>query len=260
MKDSPENKDSILHILNLDNVNDDDHEFIPILTNEEERKINAEEIPAEIPILPLKNTVLFPGVVIPITVGRDKSIKLIKDAYSSNKTIGVIAQKSDVIEDPSIDDIHKVGTIALIIKTIKMPDGSLTAIIQGKRRFEITELTQKEPYLKATVNAFEEIIPEKGDEEFEAFVSSLKDVAFQIIKLSPNIPSETAIALKNIESNNFLINFISSNMSALVAEKQKILEMPDLKKRAALLLVTLNIRLHSGSSVRAFLLLFRKPL
>jgi len=240
MKDSPENKDSILHILNLDNVNDDDHEFIPILTNEEERKINAEEIPAEIPILPLKNTVLFPGVVIPITVGRDKSIKLIKDAYSSNKTIGVIAQKSDVIEDPSIDDIHKVGTIALIIKTIKMPDGSLTAIIQGKRRFEITELTQKEPYLKATVNAFEEIIPEKGDEEFEAFVSSLKDVAFQIIKLSPNIPSETAIALKNIESNNFLINFISSNMSALVAEKQKILEMPDLKKRAALLLVTLN--------------------
>jgi ATP-dependent Lon protease len=240
MKDSPEKKDTLLHILNLDNLNDDDHEFIPILTNEEEKKLNEEEIPAEIPILPLKNTVLFPGVVIPITVGRDKSIKLIKDAYSGNKTIGVIAQKSDSIEDPSFEDIHNIGTIAYLLKTIKMPDGSTTAIIQGKRRFEITELTQKEPYLKAKVTAFEEIVPEKGDEEFEAFVSSLKDVAFQIIKLSPNIPSETAIALKNIESSNFLINFISSNMSAMVADKQKILEMPDLKKRAALLLITLN--------------------
>ncbi len=240
MKDSHEKKDTLLHILNLDNLNDDEHEFIPILTNEEEKKLNEEEIPSEIPILPLKNTVLFPGVVIPITVGRDKSIKLIKDAYQGNKTIGVIAQKSDSIEDPSVEDIHNIGTIAYILKTIKMPDGSTTAIIQGKRRFEITELTQKEPYLKAKVSAFEEILPEKGDEEFEAFVSSLKDVAFQIIKLSPNIPSETAIALKNIESSNFLINFISSNMSAQVADKQKILEMPDLKKRAALLLITLN--------------------
>ena len=240
MNDSPEKKDSLLHILNLDNLNDDEHEFIPILTNEEEKKLNAEEVPAEIPILPLKNTVLFPGVVIPITVGRDKSIKLIKDAYSGNKTIGVIAQKSDSVEDPSFEDIHNIGTIAFILKTIKMPDGSITAIIQGKRRFEVTELTQKEPYLKAKVSAFEEILPEKGDEEFDAFVSSLKDVAFQIIKLSPNIPSETAIALKNIESSNFLINFISSNMSAQVADKQKILEMPDLKKRAALLLITLN--------------------
>jgi len=240
MKDFPEKKDSILHILNLDNLNDDEHEFIPILTNEEEKKLNAEEIPEEIPILPLRNTVLFPGVVIPITVGRDKSIKLIKDAYQKDKTIGVVAQKNDSTEDPSFEDIHNIGTIAYILKTIKMPDGSTTAIIQGKRRFEITELTQKEPYLKAKVTAFEEIIPEKGDEEFEAFVSSLKDVAFQIIKLSPNIPSETAIALKNIESSNFLINFISSNMSAQVADKQKILEMPDLKKRASLLLITLN--------------------
>jgi ATP-dependent Lon protease len=241
MKDSPDKKDSVLHILNLDNLNDDDdHAFIPILTNEEEKKLNAEEIPAEIPILPLKNTVLFPGVVIPITVGRDKSIKLIKEAYAGNKTIGVIAQKSDSTEDPTFEDIHNIGTIAYLLKTIKMPDGSTTAIIQGKRRFEIAELTQKEPYLKAKVTAFEEIFPEKGDEEFEAFVSSLKDVAFQIIRLSPNIPSETAIALKNIESSNFLINFISSNMSAQVADKQKILEMPDLKKRAALLLITLN--------------------
>jgi len=240
MKDSPEKKDSVLHILNLENLKDDEHEFIPILTNEEEKKLNEEAIPAEIPILPLRNTVLFPGVVIPITVGRDKSIKLIKDAYQSDKTIGVVAQKNDSTEDPSFEDIHNIGTIAYILKTIKMPDGSTTAIIQGKRRFEIAELTQKEPYLKAKVTAFEEIHPEKGDEEFEAFVSSLKDVAFQIIKLSPNIPSETAIALKNIESSNFLINFISSNMSAQVADKQKILEMPDLKKRAALLLVTLN--------------------
>lgn len=244
MNDSPDKKDSLLHILNLENLNDDEHEFIPILTNEEEKKLSTEEIPAEIPILPLKNTVLFPGVVIPITVGRDKSIKLIKDAYAGDKTIGVIAQKSDSVEDPSFEDIHSIGTIAFILKIIKMPDGSITAIIQGKRRFEITELTQKEPYLKAKVSASEEILPEKGDEEFEALVSSLKDIAFQIIKLSPNIPSETAIALKNIESSNFLINFISSNMSAQVADKQKILEVPDLKKRAALLLATLNKELQ----------------
>ena len=143
MNDAPEKKDSLLHILNLDNLNDDEHEFIPILTNEEEKKLNAEEIPAEIPILPLKNTVLFPGVVIPITVGRDKSIKLIKDAYSGNKTIGVIAQKSDAIEDPNFEDIHNIGTIAFIIRTIKMPDGSITAIIQGKRRFEVTGSPKK---------------------------------------------------------------------------------------------------------------------
>jgi len=241
MKDFSEKE--ALQIMRLDNMNDD-AEFIPLLTNEEEKKINAEKIPDEIPILPLRNTVLFPGVVIPITVGRDKSIKLIKDAYQGNKTIGVVAQKNDSIDDPHINDIHWNGTIAFILKTLKMPDGSTTAIIQGKRRFEITELTQHDPYLKAKVKPVEDITPASDDKEFEAMISSLKDIALQIIKQSPHIPSETSFAIRNIESSNFLINFISSNMNAVVAEKQRILEEPDMKKRTALLLAHLNKELQ----------------
>lgn len=232
-----------LDILRFDNISDDS-EFIPLLTNEEEQRINAEKIPDEIPILPLRNTVLFPGVVIPITVGRDKSIRLIKDAYSGNKTIGVVAQKNDAIEDPSVNDINTVGTIAYILKTLKMPDGSTTAIIQGKKRFEITEVTQQEPYLKAKVKAKDDVQPAEGDKEFEAMVSSLKDLALQIIKQSPHIPAETNFAIRNIESSNFLINFISSNMNATVAEKQRILEEPDLKKRTTTLLSHLNKELQ----------------
>jgi len=242
MKDFSE-KTGLDQIFRLDDINDDS-EFIPLLTNEEEKKINAEKIPDEIPILPLRNTVLFPGVVIPITVGREKSIRLIKDAYSGNKTIGVVAQKNDSIEDPGINDINFIGTIAYILKTLKMPDGSTTAIIQGKKRFEITDLTQHDPYLKAKVRAFEDIIPAPDDKEFEAMVSSLKDLSLQIIKQSPHIPSETSFAIKNIESSNFLINFISSNMNASVAEKQRILEEADLKKRANTLLTQLNKELQ----------------
>lgn len=230
-------------ILKMEAVNDDP-EFIPLLTNEEEKKINAEKVPDEIPILPLRNTVLFPGVVIPITVARDKSIRLIKDAYAGTKTIGVVAQKNDSIEDPNIEEIHTIGTIAYILKTLKMPDGSTTAIIQGKKRFEITELIQKDPYMKAKVKAFEEIQPAPDDQEFEAMVSSLKDVALQIVKQSPHIPSETGFAIKNIESSSFLINFISSNMSAGVTDKQRILEIADLKIRTTALLGILNKELQ----------------
>lgn len=230
-------------MLKMEAVNDDP-EFIPLLTNEEEKKINAEKVPEEIPILPLRNTVLFPGVVIPITVARDKSIHLIKDAYAGTKTIGVVAQKNDSIEDPNIEDIHTIGTIAYILKTLKMPDGSTTAIIQGKKRFEITELLQKEPYMKAKVKAFEEIQPAHDDQEFEAMVSSLKDIALQIVKQSPHIPSETGFAIKNIESSSFLINFISSNMSAGVTDKQRILEIADLKVRTTTLLGILNKELQ----------------
>lgn len=230
-------------MLKMEVVNDDP-EFIPLLTNEEEKKINAEKVPEEIPILPLRNTVLFPGVVIPITVARDKSIKLIKDAYAGTKTIGVVAQRNDSIEDPGIEDIHTIGTIAYILKTLKMPDGSTTAIIQGKKRFEIEELLQKEPYMKAKVKAFEEIQPAADDQEFEAMVSSLKDLALQIVKQSPHIPSETGFAIKNIESSSFLINFISSNMSAGVTDKQKILEIADLKIRTTTLLAILNKELQ----------------
>ncbi|MGP8216252.1 MAG: endopeptidase La [Bacteroidia bacterium] len=241
MKDFLDNE--ALQILRLDNINDDS-EFIPLLTNEEEKRINDEKIPDEIPILPLRNTVLFPGVVIPITVGRDKSIRLIKDAYQGNKTIGVVAQKNDAIDDPGVNDINQTGTIAYILKTLKMPDGSTTAIIQGKKRFEITEVSQHDPYLKAKVKAIEDIQPAEDDKEFEAMVSSLKDLALQIIKQSPHIPSETNLAIRNIESSNFLINFISSNMNATVAEKQKILEEADLKKRTIILLSHLNKELQ----------------
>jgi ATP-dependent Lon protease len=216
----------------LSGIADEDTEFIPLLTTEDEDLINSETLPDILSILPLRNTVLFPGVVIPITVGRDKSIKLIKDAYKGEKTIGVVSQKNDNIEDPAFEDLNKVGTVAHILKMLRMPDGNTTVIIQGKRRFELKELIQTDPYIKAKVAHFTETKPVKPDKEFDALVSSLKDLAIQIIKQSPQIPSEAGFAIKNIESISFLVNFISSNMNATVEEKQKLLEVPDLKERA----------------------------
>jgi len=215
---------------------EDDAELIPLLSTEDEEQINSEKFPEELPILPLRNTVLFPGVVIPITVGRDKSINLIKDAYKGDKTIGVVAQKNDKTEDPTGDELNKIGTIAFILKMFRMPDGNTTVIIQGKRRFELKEITQTEPYLKAKIGEFKEAKPATGEKEFEALVGSLKDIAQQIIKGSPHIPSEASFAMKNIESPSFLINFISSNANIPVTEKQKLLEVPNLKERATLLL------------------------
>lgn len=222
--------------LNLNPILEDDAELIPLLSTEDEEQMNAEKFPDEIPILPLRNTVLFPGVVIPITVGRDKSINLIKDAYKGDKTIGVLAQKNDKTEDPTGDELNKIGTIAFILKMFRMPDGNTTVIIQGKRRFELKEITRTEPYLKAKVAEFKEAKPEKGDKEFDALVGSLKDIAQQIIKGSPQIPSEASFAMKNIDSPSFLINFISSNANIPVTEKQKLLEDPNLKDRATHLL------------------------
>ncbi len=220
----------------LSNIIDDDAEFIPLLTSEDEDQMNAEKIPGTLSILPLRNTVLFPGVVIPITVGRDKSIKLIKDAYKGDKTIGVVSQKNDLVEDPSVDDLNSVGTVAHIIKMLRMPDGNTTAIIQGKKRFRITKVVETEPYVKAAVQTFSETIPSKDNKQFQALVSSLKDTALQIIKQSPHMPSEAGFALRNIESPSFLINFISSNINAPVADKQKMLEVADLSERATLVL------------------------
>lgn len=224
--------------LQLNNIIDDerDNDFIPLLTSEDEEQMNSENIPEVLSILPLRNTVLFPGVVIPITVGRDKSIKLIKDAYKADKIIGVVSQKDDKIEDPSFDELNKIGTVAFIIRMLRMPDGNTTVIIQGKKRFSLNEITQTDPYLKASVTPFTESKPAKGDKEFDALYSSLKDLALQIIKQSPQIPSEAAFAIKNIESPSFLINFISSNMNATVADKQKIMEVSDLTERATLVL------------------------
>lgn len=220
----------------LSPIIEDDAELLPLLSTEDEEQMNAEKFPEEIPVLPLRNTVLFPGVVIPITVGREKSIHLIKDAYKGDKIIGVVAQKNDKTEDPALEELNRIGTLAFLIKMLRMPDGNTTVIIQGKRRFELKELSQKEPYLKAKITEFKEKKPEQGDKEFEAIISSLKDNALQIIKNSPHIPQEASFALKNIESHSFLINFISSNANVTVAEKQKMLEVPDLKERATLLL------------------------
>ena len=230
--------------IQLNNIVEEDSEFIPLLSQEDEEQMNNEKLPESLAILPLRNTVLFPGVVIPITVGRDKSIQLIREAYKGDKTIGVVSQKNDSVEDPKAEDLHEVGTIAHIIKQLRMPDGSTTVIIQGKKRFKIKEFTQNEPYLKATVSAFVETKPAKDNKEFSALVSSLKDLAAQIIKQSPQIPSEAAFAINNIESPSFLVNFISSNSNVPTAEKQKMLELPDLTERATHVLTHLTQELQ----------------
>jgi ATP-dependent Lon protease len=216
----------------LAGLTDDEPELIPLLSSEDEEQINKENVPDQLSILPLRNTVLFPGVVIPITVGRDKSIKLIKDAYKGNKIIGVVSQKDTNIEDPSFNDLNKIGTVAHVIKMLRLPDGNTTIIIQGKRRFSLVEMLQSEPYLKAKVQPLDDGVINKKEKEFKATVDSLKDISLQIIQNSPNIPSEASFAIRNIESPGFLINFISSNMQMDVAKKQGLLEMTDIKQRA----------------------------
>jgi ATP-dependent Lon protease len=219
-------------LYNLVDGMEDSGDFIPLLSQEDEDSMNKENLPDSLPILPLRNTVLFPGVVIPITVGRDKSIKLVKDAYASDKTIGVIAQKDQNIEDPNFEHLNKIGTVARILKMLRMPDGNTTIIIQGKQKFELQELVQEEPYMRAKVIPVEQVFPiDKGD-NFEGLVNSVKDLALEIIEKSPEIPTEANIAIKNIESPNFLLNFISSNMNAGVEEKQNILNEADFTERA----------------------------
>jgi len=219
-------------IISLTEIVDSETEFFPLLSSEDEEMMNAEDVPNEVPILPLRNTVLFPGVVIPITVGRDKSIKLIKEAYQGDKTIGVVAQKNAEVEDPSADELQKTGTIARIIKILQMPDGNTTAIIQGKKRFEITKITQSEPYFRASIVSLEYKKRVPKDKNFSALISSVKDLSIQIIEKSPGIPSEAVFAVNNIESPVFLLNFISSNLNVENKAKQELLEMTDLGKRA----------------------------
>lgn len=225
-------------------INDDEPELIPLLTNEDEEQMNAEQLPEIVSVLPLRNTVLFPGVVIPITVGRDKSIKLIKDAYATDRIIGVVSQKDVSVEDPKLSDLNNIGTIAQILRMLRMPDGNTTVIIQGKRRFKISDIVQEEPYLRAKINAFSDVSKVEKDQEFNAIVDSLKDISMQIIQQSPNIPTEASFAIRNIESPSFLINFISSNMNADVEKKQMLLEMDDLKERATKVLEHLTRELQ----------------
>ena len=213
----------------------EDTEFFPLMSQEDEEEMNNEQTPDILSILPLRNTVLFPGVVIPITVGRDKSIKLIKDAYRGDRIIGVVSQRDVGIEDPTFEQLNQIGTVALIIKMLQMPDGNTTVIIQGKQRFRLNEEVQSEPYIKSSIHKFEEIRP-KTDKEFKALMATIKEMAMEIIQLSPNIPSEAGIAIKNIESSSFLINFISSNMNADVASKQQMLEVVNLHERAKMVL------------------------
>lgn len=221
----------------------DDSEFFPLMSSEDEAEMNNEQVPDILPILPLRNTVLFPGVVIPITVGRDKSIKLIRDANKGDRMIGVVSQQDVGIEDPTFNQLNRVGTVALIIKMLQMPDGNTTVIIQGKKRFVLNEQVQSEPYIKATINPFRET-KNKEDKEFKAMISSIKDMAMNIIQLSPNMPSEAGIAIRNIESTSFLINFISSNMNAEMSAKQHLLEVANLRERANLVLEHLTLDLQ----------------
>ena len=220
---------------------DENSELIPLMTTEDEELIKNESLPDSIPILSLRNTVLFPGVVIPITAGRDKSIKLINDANKGSKVIGVVAQKDESVEDPKFEDVHKVGTVARILKVLKMPDGNTTVIIQGKKRFEIATPVSETPYMTAKIKAVAEVAPQGHNDAFKAAIESIKDLSLEIIKQSPNIPSEASFAIKNIESNSFLINFVSSNMAVSVAEKQKLLEINDLHQRALQTLKHMNV-------------------
>jgi ATP-dependent Lon protease len=201
--------------------------------------MEKEETPESLPILPLRNTVLFPGVVIPITVGRDKSISLIQDANKGDKIIGVISQTDDTVEEPNKEQLFEVGTVARILKIFKMPDGNTTAIIQGKKRFKLNEITAHEPYIRATVEKYD-VSKVPKDAKFNALVDSIKDMALRIIEQSPNIPSEASFAIKNIESNSFLINFIASNMNAEVNQKQEVLREKNCRKRAQILLRLLS--------------------
>jgi len=220
---------------------DENSELIPLMTTEDEEVIKNESLPDILPILPLRNTVLFPGVVIPITAGRDKSISLINDANKGAKVIGVIAQKDESVENPKFDDIYSVGTVARILKVLKMPDGNTTVIIQGKKRFEISQPVSEDPYLSAKVKEVNEIIPKKDNKEFNVAIESIKDLSLNIIKQSPNIPSEASFAIKNIESDSFLVNFVSSNMSVSVNVKQNLLKINDLHKRAIQTLKYMNV-------------------
>ncbi len=235
-------------IFTIDNMSlqeiDSDAELIPLLTREDEEEMNNEPLPENLAILPLRNTVLFPGVVIPIAAGRDKSIKLINDANAVGQLIGVVAQLNEIDEDPSFNDVHKIGTVARILRVIKMPDGNITVILQGTKRFEINEIVQENPYLIATVKDVPEKRPSKSDTEFNTIVDSLKDLAINIINISPNIPTEATFAIKNIESKPFLINFVSSNMNLEVKDKQALLSMNILKERALETLRFMNVELQ----------------
>lgn len=217
----------------------DFEQAIPLLSEEEERRLSESGIPAELPILPLKNTVLFPGVVIPITVGRDRSLALVKKSFATDKIIGIVTQKKKEQEDPGTDDLYSIGTVAQILKLIKMPDGSKSIVIQGKSVFQIDEFTGTEPYFTAKVSRFKNEM-DMSELELDAAVRSIKETAIQIVNLSPNLPSEAAVALNNIHSPTFLLNFIASNLNISNDDKQKVLEIQPYGERLKRVMEHLN--------------------
>ena len=215
---------------------DGEGDIIPIIADGDDGELEDVEVPETIPILSLRNTVLFPGVVLPISIGRPRSIQLIKDAYRNDKIVGTVAQKDPDIENPNFQDLHSVGTIGQIVKLLEMPDGSTTAIIQGRKRMVLHELVSDDPYFMAKVRTIPEIKPEILSKDFDAIVGSLKDLSLKIIKINPNISPEASFAIKNIENNTYLINFICSNTDIKVQDKQKLLKMSNLRDRGFMLL------------------------
>lgn len=221
-------------------IMDDNSDFLPIISDGNDDQLNSSKIPEILPILPLKNTVLFSGIIVPISIGRKKSLKLIKSAYKKDRLIGIITQKDAKINDPLKDDLYQIGTLAKIIKVLEMPDNSTTIIIQGLKRFKIDEFIKEKPYFHAKVTELTDVLPPENDNEFEAVIGSLTDISIRIIELSSHIPQEAIFALKNIENPRFLINFICSNSDIPPVQKQNLLEMNDLKQRAILLLEHLS--------------------
>jgi ATP-dependent Lon protease len=231
-KRTDDNLSNVFIASSLNNETD----FIPLITDEDEDSLMGEKIPETLPILPLRNTVLFPGVILPISVGREQSMRLIRDIYKKSKIIGTVAQRDPDKDAPSFSDLYSVGTAAHILRILEMPDGTTSVIIQGKSRISPEEVVKTKPYLVARVIKLKDRKPQKKDSEFEAIVGSLKDLSLRIIKLSSNIPPEASFAVKNIESSTFLINFISSNSDIKPSAKQRLLEEDDLKKRGIALL------------------------
>lgn len=230
--------------LSLDQIIGEEIELIPLMNEEDEKKFNQETVPEELPILSLKNTVLFPGVVIPITAGRNRSIKLLEEAHKEKQTIGVVSQKDSKIDLPTPDDIHKIGTVARIVKMLKMPDGNTTVILQGIKRFQWTEMVQNEPFFKAKVEVLNETKPTARNKEYQAIIESIKDLAIKIIEIHPSLPTEATLAINNIESSSFLVNFVSSNLNLSIEDKQNLLEFSDLKDRATEVLRLMGLELQ----------------
>ncbi len=235
---------ALLEMLNVDQLDRGTEEFIPLLSQEEEEKIENEDCPEVVSLLPVRNTVLFPGVVMPVTVGRKKSVALVKEAYNNDKVIGVIAQKNPSVDEPSSSDIYNKGTVAKILKMLVLPDGNITIIIQGKKRFVVKEFLSEEPYMTASIDALKEDFNKIEGSEKEGLYQTLKDSAKKIIALNPELPPESQIAIDNIETLSFLTHFLSSNLNVGISVKQELLETEDGITRSSNLLKSLHKEIH----------------